>query len=465
LSRLIEDGKEATRITLLGVWSNIGLGMIKAIIGFFTNSASLIADAAHNLSDTLSDVVTLLALRLSRRPSDEKHPYGYGKFEPIGTLCISVFLCLAAVGIATHSINLIISPTSVMAASQKVLACGFGIAAFSVFVKELLYRWTVQVGIKTKSQILITNAWHHRADAASAFVALLGIGGSLVGIQLIDGVCGLVVCGMIMKMGVVQAWEALSDLTDRNVVDKFMPSIHHALAPLMSNQGSGIVNIHNVRGRKMGPYSVIDLHVQVNPMMSVSAAYQLGERVRKAILSHEPEISEVLLHLDSGDEDGDNNNSYGDKCHVQIEEKIRQVLLGRKYHNNEVGSMANTATEPPHDGETREENQFDIEGIEGIEDVAHVVPHFVMDKVLVEVQIVVEDNPDLTLRYIQQIAANAKNAIESRLPDLIDEVHVDLELSRAHQFSAVKLSQSQLKTKTEATNPTEQFPKQQQTSQ
>ncbi|CAG8851849.1 12762_t:CDS:2, partial [Gigaspora margarita] len=158
------------KITLIGLGSNIGLTVIKGVAGWIMNSASLVADAAHSLN-LISDFVTLYTYRKSRKPPDETHPYGYGKYESVGSLAVSSLLVIGAIGIGHHSYELLMSaipPDSSFNISEMNLhtlnnrphlnpnAAWF--AAISVVVKEALFRSTMKIASEERSDVLVANA-------------------------------------------------------------------------------------------------------------------------------------------------------------------------------------------------------------------------------------------------------------------------------------------------------------------
>jgi len=207
-------------------------------------------------------------------------------------------------------------------------------AVGSILLKELLYHATVRIGRKANSNLVIANAWHHRSDAISSVVALLGtsqylsspslnlfyiqkgIGGAMVGFPYLDPLAGMAVAAMIIKMGVTMGWESIKELTDASL-DKEMLRYMGSLITKVD----GIVEYRNIRARKMGTYQVVDVEIQVDPLLSVSVAHQLAHkypalpfpkakltpsssssssfRVRLTLLDAIPQINDVLVHVDS----------------------------------------------------------------------------------------------------------------------------------------------------------------------
>ncbi|CAN1354412.1 Metal tolerance protein C1 [Linum perenne] len=241
---------------------------------------------------------------------------GHGKFESLGALGISSILLVTAGGIAWHAVDVLlplmsIAPEAINHSSSieglhnhahgghhhgidlehPILA--FSMVSVSISVKEGLYWITKRAGDKLGSGLMKANAWHHRADAISSVVALIGVGGSLLGVKFLDPVAGLFVSGMILKAGLQTGYQSVLEL-----VDAAIPVVHldHMRQTIL--RVSGVSGCHRLRGRRAGSYLFLDVHIEVDPFCSVSAAHGIGENVRKEIHLSHPEIAEVYIHID-----------------------------------------------------------------------------------------------------------------------------------------------------------------------
>ncbi|GAA5907306.1 cation diffusion facilitator family transporter [Sporobolomyces salmoneus] len=249
-----------SRITLIGLFSNVGLTALKGVAGYLLASSALLADAAHSGSDLIADVVTLASYRVGRWKPTEKYPYGYGKFESLGSLVVSFLLFATAAGIGLHSYHHLllslstlpqmpadllasldflphghshgpeIDPETVSAAVVDARAMWF--AAGSIAVKEWLYRATLKVAKQTHSNVLLANAYHHRSDSLGSLVALLAIGAARIGFPMLDPIGGLVVGGMIAKQGWDVGKEAIGELVDKLNDPSLPPKIYETVASL-----------------------------------------------------------------------------------------------------------------------------------------------------------------------------------------------------------------------------------------
>jgi len=225
----------AQRITWIGAGVNLGAAGAKAAAGIAASSPALVADAAHSLSDLLSDGVALWATKAARRPQSRHAPYGSGKFEALGAVACSVMIAVAGVSVGIHSLSCLPPallpylppeafswfpfdllgypmPDAAAAAAPPPAGAWYGLsqaqwwaaaaAAAGVVCKEILYRETLRVGTEVRSSTLLANAWHHRTDAFSSVVAGVGLVGGALGTPLLDPIAGLVVAFMVTKVGV-----------------------------------------------------------------------------------------------------------------------------------------------------------------------------------------------------------------------------------------------------------------------
>ncbi len=373
------------RITWLGLFANLILAISKGFIGLISNSSALIADAGHSFSDLLSDGITLWAVKMSNIPKDKNHPYGHGKFETLGTFFVSMMLIFTGVGVAWHvfkNLNQLEIPGII----------SLWMAGIAIFVKEILFHITRMISKKTGSKILLANAWHHRSDSISSIAALIGIGGSQLGIPLMDPLAGVLVAGIIVKTGINIGYESIKELTDETVEEEIIGE----LSQIMDNI-EGVDHYHEMRARKMGPHLLVDLHIQVNSMMSISSAHQVAERVRLTILNKLQSVNEVLVHVDAEDDFDEGNAS-----HIQIE---KFLMRPQNKIENDVKKV--------------------LKEIPEILGITHIYCHFLNKKLTVQVNIIL--NSELKISEAQKIASIARIKIE-KIKDIdVADLHLELD--------------------------------------
>ncbi|CAH2057613.1 unnamed protein product [Thlaspi arvense] len=297
------SGEEGEKIFRLGLTADIGLSVGKALTGYLCGSTAIIADAAHSVSDVVLSGVALFSYRAANVPKDKEHPYGHGKFETLGALGISGMLLATGCGIAWHALHLLYSAVSAapevvqemhhhgIDMSHPILALTVTIASISI--KEGLYWITKRAGEKQGSGLMMANAWHHRSDAISSVVALVGVGGSILGVKFLDPLAGLVVSAMIFKAGLETGHQSVLELVDAAIPAQQLEPIRQTIL-----QVEGVKGCHRLRGRRAGSSLYLDVHIVVDPFSSVSVAHEVGESVRGQINKSHPEVSEVFIHID-----------------------------------------------------------------------------------------------------------------------------------------------------------------------
>ncbi len=289
-----ENYQTAVRVTLIGAGADTLLTLGKLIIGFLGNSAALVAEGLHSAADLLFDLVALIGMRIARKEVDEDHPYGHGKYESLATLLLSLILLAVAVGIVWDGVERIQHPDLAAPAALTLW-----VAAGSMLLKEFLYHYTIRVGRRIGSKIIVANAWHHRSDAIASFAALIGIAGALMGWPILDPVAAIGVAFFVGKVGIEIAIEALRELTDAaTAIDK---EIHDSIQRLI-NDHPEVQSAHLVKARRMGPDIMVDVHVVVDAYLSVSEGHQIADEVEKTLMREIPAITSVMVHVDVSDE-------------------------------------------------------------------------------------------------------------------------------------------------------------------
>ena len=295
----VSDGdkelQEAHTATTIGLAKNVVLTVGKAVIGISANSQALLADAAHSLADIGADLVAMVTLRIARLPADREHPYGYGKFEPIGAVGISSLLVWAGGSLAWSSINLVKETLAshVAPAVPSIGALWLSLAA--VALNEALFRITLRAGSQAKSQTVIANAWHHRSDALSSVVAMIGISLAMAGFPLLDPIAGGCVGLMIARTGGEMIMESFKDLIDASDAD-VMCSVEKLLSEM-----ADVVACKSVRHRRMGPAQIVEAHISVLPHLTLSDVEQVLAEARSDIQQQIPDITEVVLRASPSD--------------------------------------------------------------------------------------------------------------------------------------------------------------------
>jgi cation diffusion facilitator family transporter len=277
-----------TRVTLVGAGVNVVLSVAKIGAGVVLASPALVADGVHSLSDLVSDVLVLWALRHSHLAPDEDHPYGHGRFETLATLALSAVLLLTGLGIAWD-------------AAMRLFAGALGtpgvwalvVIAASIIAKEALYHYTRAVGEREASRMIIANAWHHRTDALSSVVALVGVGAAQLGFGWGDPLAAIIIAAMLGRV----AWEfgkgAVDELVDTQAPDGLRADLEDSL-----NRTPGVQGLRDLRMRQHGARAVADVSVMVDPHITVTEGHRIAEAARADALGQIDALEDLIIHVE-----------------------------------------------------------------------------------------------------------------------------------------------------------------------
>ncbi len=280
--------QKVKQVSFIAGLTNLGLGLIKVFLGLLGNSSALVADGVHSFSDIIADAFVIIAARFSQHEADSDHPYGHRRIETIGTFVLGVFLIFIGVGLGYEAAMKLWHHVV-----EKPEFYTLGIAIFSVMANEVLFFYSLKIGKKIRSELLIANAYHSRGDSLTSIIVLIGLIGAQLGFPFLDEIAAILVAVYLMKIGVEWGIKALYELSDAGlspeVLDKIQDLIH---------QTPGVLHSHRLRTRKMADQVFLDVHIQVDPYLSVSEGHYIGEAVRMGLGKNFPELFDITVHID-----------------------------------------------------------------------------------------------------------------------------------------------------------------------
>lgn len=281
-----------TRATWISISVNLFLSVAQLIIGFIGHSQALIADSVHTLSDLTADFLVLLVTRHSNKAADDDHPYGHTRYETLATSVLALLLMAVAIGIALSAFNRILHPSGV---TPSLLT--LWVAAFTIAGKEGLYHYTVYMARKVKSRLLEASAWHHRSDAISSVIVLIGITGAILGWPILDPLAAIAVAVMIAQIGWKLGYHSMQELADAAIEPEKVNAIRDVIKNI-----DGVQELHMLRTRRMGHNALVDVHILVDARLSVSEGHQISETVEYTLRKQFEEINDVTVHIDPEDD-------------------------------------------------------------------------------------------------------------------------------------------------------------------
>lgn len=292
-SHAVEKQEVARRTTWTSIALNSGLTAAQLIVGVIAHSQALIADGVHSLADIVSDFIVLIANRQAAVAPDVDHNYGHSRYETVASLFLGGLLIAVGAGMLWRAGTRIMNLQDI----PPVHASALAVAIITLVSKEALFRYMLRAAERVRSAILVANAWHARSDAASSLVVALGIIGSLLGFRILDPIAAALVGFLIGKMGWTFAWDALQDLSDRALDEATTEDLHGILLST-----PGVREVHELRTRKMGDLAIVDAHILVDPLISVSEGHFIAESARAHVLA-DPRVIDALIHVDPESDD------------------------------------------------------------------------------------------------------------------------------------------------------------------
>ena len=426
--------RRAMFVTQAGAFVNIFLAGCKSIVGFSIGSTALISDAANSLGDVVCDGIVYYSLVQSRKQASLDRPWGHGKFESLGSLCVGGLLVMTGMGVGytagLSAFDMTFGPEVVRIASDSVTSAiekaaediedieqlivannpvakylqstiignflanygdkaAIGVSCISILCKETLFHYTHKVGKAIGSSSIMANAWQHRSDSFVSGAVLVGVSGTLLGLPILDPIAALLVSGVIIKQGIETGVDSLRDLSDA-------PASHEETEELRKTCMSvpGVLKINEIFARQSGPFLYVETTVGVPGYISASAAHRLAELVKIELLEqYRGRVANAVVHVEPLGATG-------------LGEKAPEWARDHVFVRNSVDKC--------------------VEEFSEISTVTEVQVYYRDDGHLV-LKVDVSMSPDLTIKEAHITSIKLRKLIEDSLPG-VAAVDVDLEL-------------------------------------
>ena len=275
-------------ITVWGIFVNIFLLAIKIFIGVLVRSSALVADGFHSLSDLATDFVVLASTRLSSRPPDDAHPYGHKRFETLASQIVGLVLLVVGFGFVWRAGTWIFHGEESYPGFMVLVVAGI-----SVVSKEILFFLTRKISRETHSAALYANAWHHRSDSLSSGAVLIGGVASLLGWGHADHMATIVVGLMILGVAGKILYEGLIEITEHSADRDTIQKIKNILLAERD-----VFDWHALRTRRVGGELFVDVHILVDPDISVRLSHEVCSKVEDEIQRVLTKPVNILIHIE-----------------------------------------------------------------------------------------------------------------------------------------------------------------------
>ncbi len=288
LSNYVRKRKIANKSTWTSVVVNFFLVILQIVVGLFSKSSGLIADGFHTLADMFSDLIVLITSKKSLNPPDDDHNYGHHRYENAVGLFLGVLLLFVGCAMIWSAGKKLENSDQIVAVHVTALYASI----ICLVIKELLFRYLLNVAKRAKSSLLLANAWHARSDAASSLVVAIGIIFNLLGYHSFDLIAAIIVGVMILKMGWTFSYEAIHALTDKAADTDEVEKIKKTIL-----ETPGVVNLHDLRTRKVGDSIIADVHIEVKGTLTVAEGHAIAVEARNRVM-RSSRVLNLMTHID-----------------------------------------------------------------------------------------------------------------------------------------------------------------------
>lgn len=279
----------SNKLASVGVLGNVALSAFKLFAGIFGNSAAMVSDAAHSLSDVFATAIAWAGVRIAGKTADESHPYGHERFECIASLALGLVLVVTGASIGWSSICAITSGSYLSAEGPTNLAL---VAAFvGIGVKEAMFWYTRHWARIMNSSAFMADAWHHRSDAIGSIGALVGIAGSMMGFPICDPLASIAICAIILKVAYDVLREAIDNMTDSPCTPEFEQQVNSIIA-----SSEGVRRVDALRTRQFGNKAYVDAEIAVDGNLSLTQAHAIAEAVHASVEDAFPTVKHIMIH-------------------------------------------------------------------------------------------------------------------------------------------------------------------------
>ena len=288
--------KEIYKVTIVGALANVTLLIFKFVAGIISNSAAMIADAVHSLSDFITDVVVIVFVKISSKPQDKSHDYGHGKFETLATLIIGIALLFIGLMILYNGVSATYRCIWLGEDLHRPGMIAFWAASFSIILKEAVYQYTVFKGKILNSQAVIANAWHHRSDAFSSIGTAVGIGGAIfLGDKwvVLDPIAAIVVSVFIINVSLKIIIKSINELLEKSLPDEIENEIIK-----VAESFDMVKDVHDLRTRRIGNNIAIEMHLLMDGNLSLQCTHNTTELIESELRKKYGEHTHIAIHVE-----------------------------------------------------------------------------------------------------------------------------------------------------------------------
>lgn len=285
----MNETKIINRLSTVGIAGNIALVVFKLYAGIAGHSGAMVSDAVHSLSDVFATLVAYIGVRISKKAPHQDHPYGHDRLECVASMILGMILLATGFGIGLNGVKQIAAGHYEQLAVPSAIA--LAAAVVSIVSKEVMFWYTRYYAKKLNSSAFMADAWHHRSDALSSVGSLIGIGGAMLGVPVMEPIACVAICLCILKV----AYNILKDSIDKMLDTACSPEYEASLRSFIAEQ-DGVRRVDKLQTRRFGSKIYIDAEIGVDGSISLFEAHAIAESVHNAVEKRDQEIKHIMIH-------------------------------------------------------------------------------------------------------------------------------------------------------------------------
>ena len=291
----LDEAVVIRKLSLVSVLGNAVLSGFKLFAGVTGHSSAMISDAVHSFSDVLTTLIAWVGVKISKKDSDEEHPYGHERLECIASLLLGIVLLLTGLGIGKAGLQTIFSGDYQTLTVPGPIA--LAAAIISIVGKEAMYWYTRHYALLINSSAFLADAWHHRSDAFSSIGSLIGIGGAMLGFPVLDSVASVVICLFILKA----AWDILADALGKMTDHACPPALVQEMAESVLSQ-PGVLGLDTLNTRLFGDRVYVDVEIRADGDLPLKVTHATAQAVHDALEAQFPQVKHCMVHVNPAEE-------------------------------------------------------------------------------------------------------------------------------------------------------------------
>lgn len=284
----VEREKRGRKAIIVGISGNVILVIFNFIVGTLSGSTALVAEAAHTFSDILDSSIAFIGFKIGLKPPDIEHPYGYGRAESLAGLVSVIFLIVIAYEILSDVYQKFLLGGGLTPPDW----IGAVMALVGVAINFIMTAYMTKTGRRINSPAIVSDAKHQRVDVLNSIAIFIRISGSQFGLPILDPLVALFIVALVLKTAFEVARDNINNILGKLPSEGLITDIKTSALSV-----EGTVGAHSIKINYVGPYASVDIHIEVDPDLSVVEAHKISIQVEKTIIEQVDIVTIVNVHV------------------------------------------------------------------------------------------------------------------------------------------------------------------------